>query len=112
MIRRRRMAKGLSVRALGEILGVTGSAVSQWENGGNITWQNRVALSDALGISVADFLPDADTEREVTAQTPRERLLLQRFRLVPERLQEAYLNMLIVQGERLEEDGQTPTEKR
>ncbi len=99
MIRKRREASGLTVRELGKIIGVSGAAISKWESGGNMSWENRIALSDALGISVTDFLPGGDFIREITAQTPQEKLLLQRFRELPAALRAAYLNMLILQAE-------------
>lgn len=98
-IRRRRTEKKLSLRALGKIIGVSGSAVTQWESGGNIKWENRVALSNALDIPISDFLPPDSRTKELTIKDPREILLVERFRLVQEKFREAYLGMLIVQGE-------------
>lgn len=98
-IRRKRIEKSLSMRELGKIVGVSGSAVAQWEAGGNITWENRLALGAALDIPITDFLPADFAAKEMSIKDPREILLIERFRKVPPKLQEAYLGMLIVQGE-------------
>lgn len=89
----------LSLRELGKIIGVSGSAVSQWESGGNITWENRVSLSKILDIPISDFLPPGARPPEMNLADPREILLIQKYREVSERFREAYLHMLIVQAE-------------
>lgn len=95
--------RGLSVRALGKLLGVSGSAVSQWESGGNITWENRLGLSNELNIPIVDFLPPKMAEGEFKVRNPEERLLVERFRRLPRTLREFYLGMLIAQTEGLED---------
>lgn len=105
IIRRRRIERDLSLRALGKIVGVSGSAVAQWEGGGNIKWENRVALSNALDIPIADFLPPEEAQKEISIKDPQEILLVDRFRRVGKKFREAYLGMLIVQGESPDEDG-------
>lgn len=108
-IRRERMARGLSMRGLGTILGVSGSAVAQWEAGGNITWENRLSLSNALEIPIIDFLPPEMADGEFTIKDPEERLLIERFRRLHRRLREVYLGMVIAQTETLDAQAM-PTE--
>lgn len=104
VIRRKRTEKNLSLRKLGGIIGVSGSAVAQWEGGGNITWEHRLALSNALDIPITDFLPPDAAMKEMSIKDPQEILLVDRFRKVGKKFREAYLGMLIVQGETPDED--------
>lgn len=98
------MEKRLSMRELGKIIGVSGSAVAQWEGGGNITWENRLALGNALDIPITDFLPTDAAAKEMSIKDPQEILLIERFRKVGQKFRAAYLGMLIVQGESPDED--------
>lgn len=104
MIRRKRIEKKLSLRGLGKVIGVTGSAVAQWEGGGNITWEHRLALSNALDIPITDFLPPDAATKEMSIKDPQEILLVDRFRRVGKKFREVYLGMLIVQGELPDKD--------
>jgi transcriptional regulator with XRE-family HTH domain len=98
-IRRQRLARGLTVRELGRRIGVSGSAISQWEAGGAIKTINQISLSAELDIPIIEFLPPEAMNRDLVVADPEEKLLIQRFRALPGPLREAYLRMLIVQGE-------------
>ena len=98
-IRKERIARGLTVRALGKVVGVSGSAVSQWEAGGTIKPANQAALSDALGIPITEFLPFSANNRDLVVSDAQEKVLVERFRQLPATLREAYLRMLIAQAD-------------
>jgi len=52
-----RMKKGLSVKELASVLGVSSSAVSQWENGSKSPRADKLkAISEALGVSTEYLL--------------------------------------------------------
>jgi transcriptional regulator with XRE-family HTH domain len=96
-IRKERMARGMTVRELGNKFEVSGAAVSQWENGGGITVRNRVNLSEALEIPIADLMPRSEGSSNRTAElSPQESVLLDRFRALDPKHREAYLHMLLV----------------
>ena len=101
-IRSRRIAKGMSIRGLGKLLGVAGSAVAQWESGeSNPTMDNRVKLSNVLELPILDLLPDAARRPQVTSLTPDELILIGQYRRLPAQFRETYLRLLIVQAEGL-----------
>lgn len=55
-IKRARMEKGLSVKEVAALVGVSSSAVSQWESGAKSPRSDKIfALADALGVS-ADYV--------------------------------------------------------
>ena len=58
LIRRLRKLRGLTGEELGEIVGVTKSAVSRWESGevGNIGLENLNKLVEAIGIDGSLFV--------------------------------------------------------
>lgn len=89
---------GLSLAGLGKLVGVSRSAVHQWENGQvtNITVTNRIRLSEALEMPIAELLPPEATAGEVTIKEPRQILLHQLFGAISEQRQEAYLKLLLV----------------
>lgn len=97
-IRRKRLQIGLSLAALGRLVGVSRSAVHQWENSQvtNITVTNRIRLSEALKMPIAELLPAEATAGEVTIKDPRQILLHQLFGSISEQRQEAYLKLLLV----------------
>jgi transcriptional regulator with XRE-family HTH domain len=97
-IRLARHTKGLSLEALGKLVGVSRSAVHQWENGlvTNITVTNRIRLSEALEMPIAELLPPEATAGEVTIRDKRHLLLHELFDSASEPLQEAYLRLLLV----------------
>ena len=52
-----RKTKGLTQRELGDAIGVSASAVSQWESGGTPDISLLPALSDVLGVTVGGRKP-------------------------------------------------------
>lgn len=100
-IRRARNSKRYSQARLGELVGVTRSAVSQWESGQviNIELHNRIALSEHLEIAIAELLPEKATAGDVVIKDSRRKLLIELFDSMPEQQQEAYLRLaLVMQG--------------
>ncbi len=59
-----RKAKGLTQRELGEAIGVSASAVSQWESGGTPDISLLPALSDVLGVTVDSLFGREESRRE------------------------------------------------
>ncbi len=59
-----RKAKGLTQRELGEAIGVSASAVSQWESGGTPDISLLPALSDVLGVTVDSLFGRVESRRE------------------------------------------------
>ncbi len=66
-----RKEKGLTQRELGEAIGVSSSAVSQWESGGTPDISLLPALSDILGVTVDALFGRTDTRREDLEETVR-----------------------------------------
>lgn len=66
-----RKEKGLTQRELGEAIGVSSSAVSQWESGGTPDISLLPALSDVLGVTVDALFGRCDTRREDIEETIR-----------------------------------------
>lgn len=64
-----RKEKGLTQRELGEAIGVSSSAVSQWESGGTPDISLLPALSDILGVSVDALLGRIEARREDIEET-------------------------------------------
>jgi Predicted transcriptional regulators len=59
-IRRYRKAKGLTQKALGQIVGVAPNTVTQWENGTNAPKMPQLKkLAGALDVEVINFLPNS-----------------------------------------------------
>lgn len=101
-IRAAREARGLSQRGLGKILGVSGSAVAQWETGvSRMTVDNRVNLSNALDIPILELLPEDAGKGELTIRDKEEIFLIQRFRALSGPLREAFLRFVVVQADAL-----------
>jgi transcriptional regulator with XRE-family HTH domain len=101
-IRAARDKKQLTVRELGKMIGVSGSAISQWENNQTkILVNNIINLAEALDIPVLELLPEALHAAEITIRDPEERLLIERFRLMPKPLRETYLRLVVIQSETL-----------
>lgn len=67
-ILRFRKEKGLTQRELGEKIGVSSSAVSQWESGGTPDISLLPALSDVLGVTVDALFGRTGAVREDMAQ--------------------------------------------
>lgn len=64
-----RRAKGLTQRELGEAIGVSSSAVSQWESGGTPDISLLPALSDVLGVTVDSLFGREEARREDMAES-------------------------------------------
>lgn len=67
-IQKFRKEKALTQRELGERIGVSGSAVSQWESGGTPDISLLPALSDVLGVTVDALFGRTGAAREDMAQ--------------------------------------------
>ncbi len=64
-----RKEKGLTQRELGEAIGVSSSAVSQWESGGAPDISLLPALSDILGVTVDALFGRTEARREDMEET-------------------------------------------
>ena len=64
-----RKEKGLTQRELGEAIGVSSSAVSQWESGGTPDISLLPALSDILGVTVDALFGRTEARREDIEET-------------------------------------------
>lgn len=64
-----RKEKGLTQRELGEAIGVSSSAVSQWESGGTPDISLLPALSDILGVTVDALFGRTEVRREDIEET-------------------------------------------
>lgn len=65
-----RRQKGLNQRAFGELLGVDQATISRWENGGNYTHENLVALAQLAGVTVDEFENGAAAEADEPQPEP------------------------------------------
>lgn len=63
-----RKTKGLTQRELGDAIGVSASAVSQWESGGTPDISLLPALSDVLGVTVDSLFGREEARREDMAE--------------------------------------------
>lgn len=63
-----RKTKGLTQRELGEAIGVSSSAVSQWESGGTPDISLLPALSDVLGVTIDSLFGREEARREDMAE--------------------------------------------
>lgn len=64
-----RKEKGLTQRELGEAIGVSSSAVSQWESGGTPDISLLPALSDILGVTIDALFGRTEARREDIEET-------------------------------------------
>ena len=80
-IRTARAARGISQRKLGRQLGVSGSAVAQWEAGDTKpSILARVDLAGILGIPFVDLVPENDVDINITIKNdPEVRQLVTHF---------------------------------
>ena len=91
-IRVARRAKGLSQRALGKVIGVSGGAVAQWETSVTLpSLDNRVDLSRQLGIPFIELLPEADKAPAESISDPQTVLLVRTFEALPAKVREVLL---------------------
>jgi len=97
-IKRARLQKSMSLQSLGNLVGVSRSAVHQWESGQvtNITVDHRIKLGEALGLPISELLPAGATAGEVIIRNPQSILLLEIFDSMSQRQREAYLRLLLV----------------
>jgi len=113
-LRRLRLAQGLSLQDLGDILGVTSSAVSSWELGHKKPRHDTIKkLASYLGVSVdyligRSTLQDEKQKREIVSQLANE--IYERYLRVPDSKKEMvkeeilkYMNYLQFQAEVEEE---------
>jgi transcriptional regulator with XRE-family HTH domain len=110
-LRTARLRRGFSLREFGRELGVTGSAVAQWESSEQpqMRLAHRVRAADVLGIPVIELLPSG-ANKEVSIKDPEEIFLIERYRSLPARLREAWLRFLVIQAEELELEPPTQPE--
>ncbi len=90
--------KGLSKSEMARIAGVSKQAVTGWFRTGTMSKNSALAISDAMGVSIAWLLGE-DVE-ENSGLTPNEAEMLQLYRQLPEADQE---NMIAAFGLRLKE---------
>ena len=87
----------LNQAAFAKMIGVTQSAVSQWEN--DLTRPNSYqleAIASAFNISIDELLVDKVTENKSDIpRTPEARLLAKGVDSMPEEQRKAFLNMMI-----------------
>ena len=100
-IRRRRLELGLTLKEVGQRVGVTKNAVHLWETGSTaeIALDNRIKLSEVLDIPLVDLLPPSAANRDVVIRDPQEILLIERFRLLSPPQREVYLRLMVVMHE-------------
>ena len=85
----------LNQAAFAKMIGVTQSAVSQWEN--DLTRPNSYqleAIAAAFGISIDELLVDNIKESDAAPKTPEARLLAKGIDKMPEAQRRAIINMM------------------
>ena len=85
----------LNQSAFAKKIGVTQSAVSQWEN--DMTRPNSYqlqAIASAFNISIDELLDDKITETDDSPKTPEARLLAKAIDKMPEAQRKAIINMM------------------
>ena len=85
----------LNQAAFAKMIGVTQSAVSQWEN--DLTRPNSYqleAIAAAFQISIDELLADNIKENDSTPKTPEARLLAKGVDRMPETQRKAIINMM------------------
>lgn len=86
-VRDAREAKGLSVQAISDVLGVQEKVYRGWERGVVPRRETRIRLARALGIEPLELFPESElTEKEIG--------LLYTFRGLPEGMRERILSFL------------------
>ena len=91
-IRTARAKLGLGQRALANKLGVSPSAVAQWESGvTKPSLTNRGKLASELGIKFSELLPEASAIGALTVTEPATVLIVQRLLELPQQIREALL---------------------
>lgn len=102
-IRKARQDAGLTQAELGDILGISGNAVTKLEGGHSaLTIENLLALHRALHKPFSFFLGVSDTELNLIEEE-----LLEVYRAMPERDQRYWLGMLQGWLRELEDDDLT-----
>lgn len=93
-IRELRLARGKSQQALGDAIGVSKMMISDLERGNSpltVDYMRRIAK--VFGIDPADLLIDDDAGFRLTED---ERMLIERYRSVPEEQQEQFQQVMEV----------------
>ena len=86
----------LNQAAFAKMIGVTQSAVSQWEN--DLTRPNSYqleAIASAFNISIDELLADNIKETEGLPKTPEARVLAKGVDRMPEQQRQAIMNMMV-----------------
>lgn len=95
-IRLGRKAKDISQRELARRIGVTPSAVAQWETSVTApTLGNRVDLARLLSIDFIDLLPEAANALPVSVTAPQTVVLVKHFEELPAPVREAILMQVV-----------------
>lgn len=97
VIRKTRAERGLTTRELGKMIGVSGSAVSQWENGDTTpTTENCVNLSKALNLPIRQLMQVHELPDEMRIVDPDERTIVSLWRETGSELREIVLRLLLL----------------
>ena len=95
LIRSKRKERGLSQRALGKMLGVTGGAVAQWELGATLpTSENMTALKQLIGLAPSLSLSPGAPYAGQIIEDPDELALLRFWRNLDDPKRQALLDLL------------------
>lgn len=95
-IRLARKAKKLSQRSLARLMGVSPSAVAQWETSVTApSIDNRVDLARILSIEFIELLPEAGEIAPVSVTRPQTVILVRHFEELPEPVREALLMQVV-----------------
>jgi transcriptional regulator with XRE-family HTH domain len=90
-----RKRAGLTQEQIAEAVGLTKSAVSQWEsNASQPDIPSLKVLRDVLGVSLDVLICGDAPDGAGDALSPSERVLLQRFRNLPPKKRESAANLL------------------
>ena len=100
-IKQLRLARGMTLEQVGDIVGVGKSTVRKWEQGtiANMGRDKIARLANALGTTPANLMgwkerSDATNSPNEPKLTEGEELMLQLFRQIPENKQQVVLEMI------------------
>lgn len=97
----RRKAK-LSQRALADKMGLSPSAIGQWETDATKpSIFNRVDLASLLSIPLAQLLPEASSGGEISSRNPETIILVRQFEELPPRVRESILMQVVATADAL-----------
>jgi transcriptional regulator with XRE-family HTH domain len=92
----------MSQRTLAKAMGVSASAVAQWETGETVpTLDHRVELCRVLSIEIADLLPEAEHLTPILVSHAQTVLLVRKFEELPPSVREATLMNVVALWEAL-----------